>query len=135
MHFGESELMDKVQIRINPDDVPDFQGRALSLCSFEIKMPWVLVEKGSNPVFLTEEQLRDSNYKHKKKSKGDKKRKRSKRDSELSDHEEVNETPADDDDDDDEENGEETLQKMKSAIISVLDDEIFALSKKKSKRK
>ena len=78
----------------------------------------------------------EGSSKHRKKSrdKGDKKRKRSKRDSELSDHEEVNETRVDDNDDEGE-NGEETLQKMKSAIISVLDDEIFALSNKKSKRK
>ena len=31
------------------------------------------------------------------------------------------------------ENSEETLQKMKSAIIGILDDEIFALNKKNKK--
>ena len=72
---------------------------------------------------------------HKKKS--DKRKKRSRRDQELSDHEEVNEVQDDFEIDSvgEIENSEETLQKMKSAIISVLDDEIFALSTKGKKKK
>ena len=51
----------------------------------------------------------------------------------MSDHEEVNESQEDFEIDSAGpiENGEETLQKMKSAIIGILDEEIFALSKKK----
>jgi len=61
-------------------------------------------------------------------------RKKSKR-SELSDHEEVNEIQEDFEIDSvgQVENSEETLQKMKSAIIGILDDEIFALNKKNKK--
>ena len=64
------------------------------------------------------------------------KRKRvSKKDSGVSDHEEVNEVQSDFEIDTvgQIENGEETLQKMKSAIIGILDDEIFALNKKNKK--
>ena len=62
-------------------------------------------------------------------SESSRKKKKSRRDSASSDHEEVNETHRDDVDHI--ENGEETLQKMKSAIIGILDEEIFALSQKK----
>ena len=81
-----------------------------------------------------------SKSKHKKKSKSDskdsKKKKKSKnKNSEQSDHEEVNEVQDDFEIDSvgQIENGEETLQKMKSAIIGILDDEIFALNKKNKK--
>ena len=62
-----------------------------------------------------------------------KKKKKSRRDSADLDHEEVNEIQEDFEIDSvgNIENGEETLQKMKSAIIGILDEEIFALSKKK----
>ena len=48
------------------------------------------------------------------------------------DHEEVNEVQEDFEIDSvgNVENSEDTLQKMKSAIIGILDDEIFSLSKK-----
>lgn len=66
-------------------------------------------------------------------SEGYRMKKKSRRDSALSDHEEVNESQEDFEIDSAGtiENGEETLQKMKSAIIGILDEEIFALSKKK----
>ena len=53
----------------------------------------------------------------------------------MSDHEEVNEIQDDFEIDSvgQIENGEETLQKMKCAIIGILDDEIFALNKKNKK--
>ena len=62
-----------------------------------------------------------------------KKKKKSRRDSADLDHEEVNETQEDFGMDSvgNNKNGEETLKKMKSAIIGILDEEIFALSKKK----
>ena len=69
------------------------------------------------------------------KKKKSKRKKGSKKDSEVSDHEEVNEVQSDFEIDTvgQIENGEETLQKMKSAIIGILDDEIFALNKKNKK--
>lgn len=71
----------------------------------------------------------------KEKGEGSKKKKKSKKDSTLSDHEEVNEIQDDFEIDSvgQIENGEETLQKMKCAIIGILDDEIFALNKKNKK--
>jgi len=71
--------------------------------------------------------------KKREKSESSRKKKKSRRDSASSDHEEVNETQEDFEIDSvgHIENGEETLQKMKSAIIGILDEEIFALSKKK----
>ena len=79
--------------------------------------------------------------KHKKKSKDkdrDKKKKKLKKEKDkeaISDHEEVNEIQDDFEIDSvgQIENGEETLQKMKSAIIGILDEEIFALNKKNKK--
>ena len=69
--------------------------------------------------------------KSRERSESSRKKKRSRRDSSSSssDHEEVNETHREDVGHI--ENGEETLQKMKSAIIGILDEEIFALSQKK----
>ena len=69
--------------------------------------------------------------KSRERSESSRKKKRSRRDSSSSssDHEEVNETHRVDVGHI--ENGEETLQKMKSAIIGILDEEIFALSQKK----
>jgi len=66
------------------------------------------------------------------KKKKSKRKKGSKKDS---DHEEVNEVQSDFEIDSvgQIENGEETLQKMKSAIIGILDDEIFALNTKNNK--
>jgi len=80
---------------------------------------------------IEEGEIRPSSLKHKKKAK----KKKSKRTSELSDHEEVNEIQEDFEIDSvgQVENSEETLQKMKSAIIGILDDEIFALNKKNKK--
>ena len=80
---------------------------------------------------LKEGEIRPSSVKHRKKAK----KKKSKRTSELSDHEEVNEIQEDFEIDSvgQVENSEETLQKMKSAIIGILDDEIFALNKKNKK--
>jgi len=79
---------------------------------------------------IEEGEIRSSSVKHRKKAK----KKKSKR-SELSDHEEVNEIQEDFEIDSvgQVENSEETLQKMKSAIIGILDDEIFALNKKNKK--
>jgi len=80
---------------------------------------------------IEEGEIRSSSVKHRKKAK----KKKSKRSSELSDHEEVNEIQEDFEIDSvgQVENSEETLQKMKSAIIGILDDEIFALNKKNKK--
>ena len=77
----------------------------------------------------------DSSEEVESKKKKSKKKKGSKKDSELSDHEEVNEVQSDFEIDTVGRiaNGEETLQKMKSAIIGILDDEIFALNTKNNK--
>ena len=71
--------------------------------------------------------------KRKSRERAESKKKKSRRNSADSDHEEVNEIQEDFEIDSvgNIENGEETLQKMKSAIIGILDEEIFALSKKK----
>ena len=70
-----------------------------------------------------------------KKKKSKRKKGSKKEPGEVSDHEEVNEVQSDFEIDSvgQIENGEETLQKMKSAIIGILDDEIFALNKKNKK--
>merc|ERR1712218_544360 len=79
-----------------------------------------------------DDQSSGTRLKRKSREKTDSKKK-SRRYSAGSDHEEVNEIQEDFEIDSvgDIENGEATLQKMKSAIIGILDEEIFALSKKK----
>ena len=80
-----------------------------------------------------DDQSSGTRLKRKSRENTDSKKKKSRRYSAGSDHEEVNEIQEDFEIDSvgNIENGEATLQKMKSAIIGILDEEIFALSKKK----